>query len=149
MNDCHLICANRLDDGAVVWLDAGHEWVETLQQAGTFDAQALVSATLTAEAAVLANQVVAPTPCEAWLVDGRPEPKSLRERLRARGPSVRSDLGKQAAGTPPSSIARMRPVLPVEAGQAGVYRYDRFEREFLKDRARGAGRGVSLRPLRA
>ena len=59
MNDCHLICANRLDDGAVVWLDAGHEWVETLQQAGTFDAQALVSATLAAEAAVLANQVVA------------------------------------------------------------------------------------------
>ncbi|ABY99166.1 TPA: DUF2849 domain-containing protein [Pseudomonas putida] len=145
MNDCHLICANRLDDGAVVWLDAGHEWVETLQQAGTFDAQALVSATLAAEAAVLANQVVAPTPCEAWLVDGRPEPKSLRERLRARGPSVRSDLGKQAAGTPPSSIARMRPVLPVEAGQAGVYRYDRFEREFLKDRARQFEQQVARR----
>lgn len=145
MNDCHLICANRLDDGAVVWLDAGHEWVETLQQAGTFDAQNLVMATLAAEAAVLANQVVAPTPCEAWLVDGLPEPKSLRERLRARGPSVRSDLGKQAAGTPTAGTQATRPLLPVEAGQAGVYRYDPFEREFLKDRARQFEQQVARR----
>ncbi|OUM33006.1 DUF2849 domain-containing protein [Pseudomonas putida] len=136
MDDCHLICANRLDDGAVVWLDAGHEWVETLQQAGTFDTQALVPATLAAEAAVRANQVVAPTPCEAWLVDGLPEPKSLRERLRSRGPSVRSDLGKQAVGMSPPGGKGERPLLPVAAGQAGVYRYDPFEREFLKDRAR-------------
>ncbi|WP_426811495.1 DUF2849 domain-containing protein [Pseudomonas sp. WOUb67] len=145
MDDCHLICANRLDDGAVVWLDAGHEWVDTLQHAGTFDAQALVPATLAAEAAVLANQVVAPTPCEAWLVDGLPEPKSLRERLRSRGPSVRSDLGKQAAGTSPQGGKGERPLLPVAAGQAGVYRYDPFEREFLKDRARQFEQQVARR----
>ncbi len=145
MNDCHLICANRLVDGVVVWLDAGHEWVETLQQAGTFDAQALVAAMVAAEAAVLANLVVAPTPCEAWLVDGLPEPKSLRERLRARGPSVRSDLGKQAAGMPPHAMPATRPLLPVAAGQAGVYRYDPFEREFLKDRARQFEQQVARR----
>ena len=145
MDDCHLICANRLDDGAVVWLDAGHEWVDTLQQAGAFDAQALVPATLAAEAAVRANQVVAPTPCEAWLVDGLPEPKSLRERLRSRGPSVRSDLGKQAAGTSPQGGKGERPLLPVAAGQAGVYRYDPFEREFLKDRARQFEQQVARR----
>ncbi|MGO3983078.1 DUF2849 domain-containing protein [Pseudomonas sp. SAS7] len=145
MYDCHLICANRLDDGAVVWLDAGHEWVETLQQAGTFDAQGLVTATLAAEAAVLANQVVAPKPCEARLVDGLPEPKSLREQLRSRGPSVRSDLGKQAAGTSPQGGKGERPLLPVAAGQAGVYRYDPFEREFLKDRARQFEQQVARR----
>ncbi|MCE7761531.1 DUF2849 domain-containing protein [Pseudomonas putida] len=145
MDDCHLICANRLDDGAVVWLDAGYEWVDTLQQAGTFDTQALVPATLAAEAAVRANQVVAPTPCEAWLVDGLPEPKSLRERLRSRGPSVRSDLGKQAAGASPQGGKGERPLLPVAAGQAGVYRYDPFEREFLKDRARQFEQQVARR----
>jgi len=31
MNDCHLICANRFDDGVVVWYEAGHAWVATLQ----------------------------------------------------------------------------------------------------------------------
>ena len=145
MDDCHLICANRLDDGAVVWLDARHDWVETLQQAGAFDTQTLVPATLAAEAAVRANQVVAPTPCAAWLVDGLPEPKSLRERLRSRGPSVRSDLGKQAAGTSPLGGKGERPLLPVAAGQAGVYRYDPFEREFLKDRARQFEQQVARR----
>ena len=30
MNNHHLISANRLDDGAVVWLDEAFEWVDTL-----------------------------------------------------------------------------------------------------------------------
>lgn len=146
MNDCHLICANRLDDGAVVWLDAGHQWVEILQQAALFGPDALPAAVHAAEASVRANEVVGPLPCQARIVDGVVEPVSLRERLRARGPSVRTDLGKQARNLRgPARHADRRPVVPMVAGQAGVYRYDPFEREFLKDRARQFEQQVARR----
>lgn len=146
MNDCHVICANRLADGAVVWLDAHHAWVETLQQACAFSPDALPEATSAAERSVVANEVVGPLPCEARVVDGVPEPKSLREQLRARGPSVRTDLGKQSAGGRNSaSQADQRPIVPMAAGHAGVYQYDPFEREFLKDRARQFEQQVARR----
>ena len=41
MNNHHLISANRLDDGAVVWLDEAFEWVDTLDLACAFDHRAV------------------------------------------------------------------------------------------------------------
>ncbi|MFK3683968.1 DUF2849 domain-containing protein [Pseudomonas sp. NPDC088890] len=146
MNDCQLICANRLDDGAVVWLDAEHQWVETLAKASVFAPQQLPAAQAAAQRAVDANLVVGPLPCAARLVDGVVEPIELRERLRARGPSVRTDLGKQATGlSPPASAAQPRPVIAAQVEHAGVYRYDPFERDYLKARAREFEQQVARR----
>ena len=68
MNNHHLISANRLDDGAVVWLDRSHEWVAALEQACVFDDERIERAKLSADRAVAANLVVAPTPRAAQLV---------------------------------------------------------------------------------
>lgn len=144
MSDCHLICANRLDDGAVVWLDAQHEWVDTLQQAAGFSPVELPAATAAAEDAVHANLVVGPLPCAASIVNGVLEPQSLRERLRARGPSVRTDLGKQAR-TKGAAPQHQRPTVTMPVAKAGVYQYDPFEREFLKERASLFGQQVARR----
>lgn len=146
MSDCHLICANRLDDGAVVWLDAQHEWVESVCLAAAFSPDALPAANDAAQAWVRDNHVVGPLPCAASLVDGVPVPDSLRERLRAQGPSIRTDLGKQAQAARPSGGASSeRPLVPMAAGKAGVYQYDPFERDFLKARAQQFGQQVARR----
>lgn len=135
MKDRQLISANRLDDGAVVWLNDVLEWVDTLALACAFDSEQVERAKLAAELAVSQNLVVSPTPRAAQIVDGRPLPLDYREQLRSRGPSVRLDLGKQAADAGGFCDVRERPVVPVEVMHAGVYRYDQSEREFLKTRA--------------
>lgn len=141
----YLLSANRLNDGAVVWLDQRHEWVEVLDQACAFAGQAVEEAKAAADRAVADNLVVDPKPRDAKLVEGKPMPLDYREQLRSQGPSVRTDLGKQAAGRQASSLHRQRPVVPVEVSQAGVYRYDPAEREYLKDRARQFGQQVDRR----
>ena len=145
MNDGHLISANRLDDGAVVWLNAEHQWVEALAQAAAFAGVRLDAAQRAAEDSVHANRVVAPTPRPAAMIDSVLQPRELREQLRARGPSVRTDLGKQAAQHLASDAVMQRPVIAVEVAQAGVYRYDPFEREFLKARAQQFEQQVARR----
>lgn len=146
MIDCHLLSANRLADGAVVWLNDAHDWVEMLDSGCAFDDKRIESAKLAADQAVAANLVVAPAPHLAQLVDGVPVPVEYREQLRARGPSVRTDLGKQATlGTRQSGAALPRPVVPGEVSHAGVYRYDSIEREFLKERAQQFGQQVARR----
>ena len=87
-----MLTANRLIEGTVVyWHDGG--WVETLEQGDVFNEAAAAEAALTAAKAFVArNAVVAPYLFE--VKDGRPVKE--REIIRAAGPSVRTDLGKQA-----------------------------------------------------
>lgn len=145
MKDHHLISANRLDDGAVVWLNDALEWVDTLELACAFDDERLEGAKLAAEHAVGQNLIVGPTPRAAQIVEGLPLPIDYREQLRSRGPSVRPDLGKQAESAGVLSTVRERPVVPVEVAHAGVYRYDPSEREFLKTRAQQFEQQVARR----
>ncbi len=146
MNESYyLMSANRLRDGAVVWLSERHEWVEALEHACAFTGNAVGTAAALAEQAVAANQIVDPKPREARVVDGRPSPVDYREQLRSLGPSVRTDLGKQAESRTSARAARPRPVVPVEVTQAGVYQYDPIEREYLKERARLFGEQVQRR----
>ncbi|MEI8393533.1 MAG: DUF2849 domain-containing protein [Rhodospirillaceae bacterium] len=91
-----VISANRLDTGAVVWLGAGDSWVEPLSAASVFEGDEVAAALVRAKAAERANRIVDANPVEIELVDGRPEPVRARERIRAKGPSVRADLGYQA-----------------------------------------------------
>jgi Protein of unknown function (DUF2849) len=91
-----VMTANRLVDGEVVFL-AARGWVEEIDRAtlATTEEQAKPLDALGRQA-VAVNEVV-----DAYLVEvveegGRLRPLKLREYLRTLGPSVRTDLGKQA-----------------------------------------------------
>lgn len=108
-----ILTANRLTDGAVVyWHDGG--WENTLAKAEGFESEAEAKAALEAAKAWVADRVVVnPYLFEAALDDGVLVPVKEREAVRAAGPSVRTDLGKQAAGlyrSPPmhSQVRRAR-----------------------------------------
>ncbi len=87
------ITANRLDDGAVVYVGANGALVERFEYAALFDD----AAADVALAGLLArNTIVA----AAYLIDaeqsGPVGREALRETIRKNGPTVRPDLGKQA-----------------------------------------------------
>lgn len=97
----HAVTANRLNDGQVVYLTPARSWSEKLQasqlaEAGE-DADALLRA---AQASVDARLVVEPylIPVDSDATNGQaPRAVGRRETIRAAGPSVRLDLGHQAA----------------------------------------------------
>ena len=102
-----MITANRLPDGIVVFLDAQGGWTEDFHRAGILeDAAAKANALAQATAAAEANLVVDPYPIELELRAGHLAPKALRERIRATGPTVRTDLGKQVEGFAPTVAQR-------------------------------------------
>lgn len=84
-----MITANRLRDGAVVFLAEDGRWSSTLQDGRVAHnaeaAQALVAA---AEAAVQQAEIVGPYLVAVQEVAGRWVPLSYRERIRAEGPSL-------------------------------------------------------------
>ncbi|MBP2312490.1 DUF2849 domain-containing protein [Azospirillum soli] len=92
------ITANRLRDGTVVFLGANSTWVEQLADAALFEgAEAdapLAAAKAQAEGEQFGVDVYA---FDVTVADGEILPVKARERIRALGPSVRTDLGKQAA----------------------------------------------------
>ncbi len=130
-----VITANRLTDGVVVWLDAEERWSDRLGMAKILDDEAVPGsiATLQDRDRNLAVDIRA---IPAALVDGVPVPQARREQLRGAGPSVRPDL----AGTPPGKRWATGPLPePPSATStspfAGIYRYDEYDRQFLRDRA--------------
>jgi hypothetical protein len=102
-----VITANRLADGSVVFLTADGGWTEDFHAAAVVaDAQARANALEVAERAAAANHVVEPYAIELELRAGHLAPKALRETIRASGPTVRLDLGKQAHGQAPTIAKR-------------------------------------------
>ena len=88
-----MLTANRLRDGAVLYW-RGEGWVETLAEGDVFAGQAEADTALAkAQAFVAGNDVVSP-----YLFDVRADKSPVKEReiIRAAGPSVREDLGKQS-----------------------------------------------------
>lgn len=145
MSDYHLISANRLHDGAVVWLDSRYQWVEALEHAHVFSDDALEAAQHAAQAAVANNEIVDPVPQAAEATERGIVPTTFREQLRARGPSVRTDLGKQAGAETVDYALQAAPAAGVDAPHAGIYRYDDSERTFLKERAQHFSEQVQRR----
>lgn len=91
------ITANRLRDGAVVWLTATGDWSERAGQAAVYnDAEAAKAGLDKGAADEAAQLVVAAYAVDVDLTDNGPWPVKVRERIRALGPSVRPDLGYQA-----------------------------------------------------
>jgi hypothetical protein len=87
-----ILTANRLIDGMVLYWRNG-DWIETLAGADLLaDTPTADAALAAAQAFVARNLVVNPYLFE--VKNGRPVKE--REIIRAAGPSVRQDLGKQA-----------------------------------------------------
>jgi sulfite reductase (NADPH) hemoprotein beta-component len=92
-----VVSANRLTDGAVVFLGPQDRWVELLPEAEIFDGEAAIAAALErAKAAEAGNLVL---DCDAFEVTGSGPTIAaahLRDAIRAAGPTVHLDHGKQA-----------------------------------------------------
>jgi hypothetical protein len=88
-----IVTANRLNDGLVVYLDGAGGWSERIAEArvaqGGEDAAALLALAEEPEHAV---RVVGPYLMEVALDGAVPRPTSNRERIRALGPTVRTDV---------------------------------------------------------
>jgi hypothetical protein len=94
-----IVTANRLADGAVVYLTATGGWSERFADAAVAaDEAAAVALQATGDAAAKAQLVVAPYRAPVLLEAGRPVPADMKERIRSRGPSIHPELGKQAEG---------------------------------------------------
>lgn len=96
------ITANRLSDGIVVYLGPDGRWVEFLTEAATFDGKPAIEAALAQAATdVSLNCVVDVFAFDVTAGADGPHPGHIRDRIRAQGPTVRPDHGKQAemAGT--------------------------------------------------
>lgn len=92
-----VLTANRLLDGEVVYLAAGGAWVEDLDAAVILATKAEGEAALARGVKAEENQEIV----HAYLFEvvdaAQPlRPVKQREIIRAAGPTVRTDLGKQA-----------------------------------------------------
>ena len=88
------VTANRLTDGAVVYLDDDNQWTHDIAAAAQFSGDGAETALASAQARI--GEIA-----DAYLIDvgedaaptGR---AALRETIRKAGPTVRLDLGYQA-----------------------------------------------------
>jgi hypothetical protein len=92
-----VVTANRLDDGVVVYLAAGGRWSERIVDAHPVESKEQADALMAlAEQGVRDRLIVVPYLIEVVIEADGVHPVRYRELIRARGPSVRPDLGKQA-----------------------------------------------------
>ena len=89
-----VLTANRLSDGEVVYLAADGAWVERIEGAQVLATDDEGTKALATGAEAERTQKVV----HAYLFDITPaqKPVKMREIIRAAGPTVRRDLGKQA-----------------------------------------------------
>ena len=91
------VTANRLSDGEVVYLTADNQWAETFPAADIADGAAAGEALLArALPADFELHVLEPYLFEVLQDGAHFKPASVREIIRAAGPTVRLALGKQA-----------------------------------------------------
>ncbi len=85
-----VITANRLEDGAVIWLGAGGDWVEDFDRAAVIDDdRTLARLKATAETHQAAGRVIGAYEIEIdATADGGVVPVRLRERIRVGGPTI-------------------------------------------------------------
>ncbi|MDG4881055.1 MULTISPECIES: DUF2849 domain-containing protein [unclassified Mesorhizobium] len=95
-----VLTANRLSDGIAVWYADGG-WAETVGHADiAHDKVAEDRLEAIGAAAAANNEVVDVNIIDVAVVNGLVEPVRLREKIRAAGPTIRTDIGKQASPAP-------------------------------------------------
>lgn len=95
-----LVTANRLRDGIAVFLTRDGAWSEMIDEAVlALDPQAAAALEARAREDEGKTIVTGSYLVDAERLDGRVRATHIRERMRALGPTVRLDLGKQAEGT--------------------------------------------------
>ncbi|MBZ0261448.1 MAG: DUF2849 domain-containing protein [Hyphomicrobiales bacterium] len=95
-----VMTANRLRDGEVVFLTRSGEWNEKIDEAVlALEPQATAALEARANEDEKATLVTGSYLFDAERVGGKIRALHMRERIRALGPTVRLDLGKQAEGT--------------------------------------------------
>ena len=94
-----LVTANRLRDGIAVFLTRGGEWSEVIDDAVlALEPQAAAALETRAREDEKKTIVTGSYLVDAERLNGRVRAAHIRERMRALGPTVRRDLGKQAEG---------------------------------------------------
>lgn len=88
------VTANLLAEGVVVWMKADGSWAHRIEEAAAFDGADADAALKRAEADF--TQVVGAYLIEIEPGKGAIGQERLKETIRALGPTVRLDLGKQA-----------------------------------------------------
>jgi Protein of unknown function (DUF2849) len=84
-----VISANRLSDGVVVYLGHDSSWVERLSEAKIFSSKVQADAELlAAQGDAKRNLVVEPCLVEVREDQGSLRPTTLREAIRAQGPTI-------------------------------------------------------------
>jgi hypothetical protein len=95
------ITANRLSDGIVVFLGPNDRWVERIAEARVFEGkEAIAAAEAVGEAAVKARVVLGSYAIDVATGPRGPVPTRLREKIRAFGPTARTDVVAPARGEP-------------------------------------------------
>ena len=95
-----VMTANRLRDGDVVFLTRSGVWSEKVVDAvWAPEPQAVAALEARAAEDVKATLVTGQYLFEATRVGGKIRADHMRERIRTLGPTIRTDLGKQANGT--------------------------------------------------
>ncbi len=88
-----MIIANRLRDGAVVFLAPGESWDTAIAAGAVIDAEAEATRLMAiAKRHESECQVIDPQLIDVEIKDGGPRPTAIREAIRAFGPTVRTDL---------------------------------------------------------
>ena len=93
----NVITANRLLNGDVVWLGEDNSWVERITLAKVLEGKEAVAEGLALGAAAEKKQeVVGVYEMAVTIEDGVIVPVRFRERIRAAGPTIHPQFGKQA-----------------------------------------------------
>jgi hypothetical protein len=88
-----MIIANRLRDGAVVFLAPGERWEPSIAAGAVIDAEAEATRLMAvAKRHEGECQVIDPQLIDVEVKDGKLRPTAIREAIRAFGPTVRTDL---------------------------------------------------------
>ncbi len=87
-----VVTANRLQDGAVVYLSFNDCWTDRLDLAQAVDRENIPGLLASAEQAVRDRMVVGAYAFNVTLEDGRIMPCHIRESIRARGPTTGTEV---------------------------------------------------------
>jgi hypothetical protein len=95
-----VMTANRLADGDAVFLTRAGTWALNIDEAAlALEPQAAAALEARAKDGEKTAVITGAYLFDAERVDGKIKASHMRERMRAVGPTVRLDLGKQAEGT--------------------------------------------------